>query len=50
MYRGGLTRGRIVELVGAAPKTAAYHLRIARAADRGLRVCMRPSRIRPAER
>lgn len=31
MYRGGLTRGQIAELVGAAPKTVAYHLRIARA-------------------
>lgn len=33
MYRGGLTRGQIANLVGAAPKTVAYHLRIARASD-----------------
>jgi hypothetical protein len=33
MYRGRLTRGQIANLVGAAPKTVAYHLRIARAAD-----------------
>lgn len=36
MYRRGLNRGRITELVGAAPKTVAYHLSIARAADPGL--------------
>src|SRR5687768_16084662 len=33
MYRGGLARGQIAQLAGAAPKTVAYHLRIARAAD-----------------
>jgi hypothetical protein len=33
MFRGGPTRGQIADLVGAAPKTVAYHLRIARAAD-----------------
>jgi hypothetical protein len=33
MYRGGLTRGQIANLIGAAPKTVDYHLRIARAAD-----------------
>lgn len=33
MYRGGLTRGRIAELVGAAPKTVGYHLAIAKADD-----------------
>ena len=26
MYRGGLARGQIADLVGAAPKTVAYHL------------------------
>jgi Helicase associated domain len=36
MYRGGLIRGRIAELVGAAPKTVGYHLAIARAGDPAL--------------
>ncbi|WP_311380822.1 helicase associated domain-containing protein [Arthrobacter sp. ISL-28] len=36
MYRGGLARGRIADLVGAAPKTVDYHLRIALAGDPGL--------------
>jgi hypothetical protein len=36
MYRGGLTRGRIGELVRAAPKTVGYHLSIARAGDPAL--------------
>ncbi|MFJ5696622.1 helicase associated domain-containing protein [Arthrobacter sp. NPDC093139] len=37
MYRAGLTRARIAELVRAPASTVAYHLRIATAADPGLR-------------
>ncbi|TSE17861.1 helicase-associated protein [Arthrobacter sp. KBS0703] len=33
MYRGGLTRGQIAKLVGAARSTVGYHLAAARAAD-----------------
>jgi hypothetical protein len=37
MYRGGLTRGQIAKLVGAATSTVGYHLASARAADPALR-------------
>lgn len=37
MYRAGLTRARIAELVRAPASTVGYHLRIAAAADPGLR-------------
>lgn len=37
MYRAGLTRGRIAELVRAPASTVGYHLRVAAAADPGLR-------------
>jgi hypothetical protein len=36
MYRGGLTRGQIAKLVGAATSTVDYHLTIARSTDPGL--------------
>jgi hypothetical protein len=36
MYRGGLTRGQIAKLVGAATSTVGYHLTIARSTDPGL--------------
>lgn len=36
MYRGGLTRGQIAKLVGAATSTVGYHLAAARSADPGL--------------
>lgn len=50
MYRGGLTGGRIAELVRAAPKTVGYHLPIARANCPGLQAAheavatLKPSR------
>lgn len=37
MYRAGLTRARIAEVVRAPASTVGYHLRIAAAADPGLR-------------
>lgn len=37
MYRGGLSRARIADLVRAPASTVGYHLRIAAAADPGLR-------------
>jgi hypothetical protein len=37
MYRCGLTRARIAELVRAPASTVGYHLRVAAAADPGLR-------------
>jgi hypothetical protein len=37
MYRGGLTRARIAELAGVPGSTVGYHLRVACAADPGLR-------------
>ncbi len=33
MYRGGLTRGQIVKLVGAPVSTVGYHLAAARSTD-----------------
>jgi hypothetical protein len=36
MYRGGLTRGQIAKLVGAATSTVGYHLAIARSTNPGL--------------
>jgi hypothetical protein len=36
MYRGGLIRGQIAKLVGAATSTVGYHLAIARSTDPGL--------------
>lgn len=36
MYRGGLTRGQIAKLVGAATSTVGYRLTIARSTDPGL--------------
>jgi hypothetical protein len=37
MYQGGLPGRRIAELVGVPASTVSYHLRLARAADPGLR-------------
>lgn len=37
-YRGGLTRSRIAELVGVPAPTIGYHLRLAYAADPGVRL------------
>lgn len=42
MYRAGLTRGRMAELAGAAPKTVGYHLSVARTADPELQAPTRP--------
>lgn len=36
MYRGGLTRKQIGQVVGAPPSTVSYHLRLALAQDPGL--------------
>ncbi|MFJ5696582.1 helicase associated domain-containing protein [Arthrobacter sp. NPDC093139] len=46
MYRGGLTQARIAELVRAPASTVRYHLRIAAAADPGLRPAHEAAAVR----
>jgi hypothetical protein len=48
MYRGGLSRTRIAELVGVPAPTVGYHLRLACAADLGLRGAHEAAHAKPS--